>query len=106
MVRSKSVSSSRPLTRETVKRSGYAPWLPGLDPAERRARLRAMRAFVYAETKADHPVLEALERAEREESEEALVAAFIAFNDLSAALREAVTEHLARMTALAERRLN
>jgi len=44
----------------------FGPWVPGVDPSERLARLRAMRAIGLTLARRFPDLLDALERAERE----------------------------------------
>ncbi|WP_426442050.1 hypothetical protein [Bradyrhizobium genosp. P] len=52
----------------------FGPWSPGIDPAERLARLRSMRALALVHCRLETGFLESLQRAETDAT--ALPAAF------------------------------
>jgi hypothetical protein len=59
----------------------FGPWAPGLDPAERLARLRSLRALVQVFAGPRHPLVVALAAAEADPADEA--AALIAWQVLT-----------------------
>lgn len=81
----------------------FGPWVQGLDPAERLARLRSLRALVQLLAGPDHPLCEALARAEVDPSEEAAMAAWEALTAMPSLRRRRILASLATLTRLTTR---
>lgn len=101
----KPVSASHAHAGETMKRSD-SPWLPNLDPAERRACLRALRLFVWFFCGTSPLTMQALERMGREGSVEAIEKVSVAFNRLPLRPRRNISAYTLNMMAAFERRRN
>lgn len=76
----------------------FGPWVAGLDPAERLARLRGLRALVQVFAGARHPLVLALARAEADPSDAAALAAWESLMSLPARSRRNVLGSLATLT--------
>lgn len=73
------------------------PWVPDLDPAERLARLRSLRALVQVFAGPRHPLVVALARAEADPSDAAALAAWEAMNTLPSLTRRRILGSLATL---------
>lgn len=73
----------------------FGPWVEGLDPGERLARLRSLRALVQVFAGAKHPLVIALARAEADPSDAAALAAWESLMSLPARSRRNVLCSLA-----------
>jgi hypothetical protein len=65
-----------------TKPDPFGPWVDGLDPAERLARLRSLRALVQVFAGPAHPMAVALARAESDSTDEAALAAWKALETM------------------------
>ncbi len=77
----------------------FGPWAPGLDPAERLARLRALRAFSQCFAGAKHPFTRALAAAEADASGEADRRAWAELVAIPSRNRRNILSCLARLQA-------
>jgi hypothetical protein len=82
----------------TQRPDQFGPWVEGLDPAERLARLRSLRALVQAFAGPDHPLALALARAEADPSDEAAMAAWEALMTLPTIRRRRILASMATLT--------
>lgn len=76
----------------------FGPWVPGLDPAERLARLRGLRALVQVFAGPGHPLAEALARAEDDPSDEAALQAWAILSTMPSLRRRRLLASLATLT--------
>lgn len=77
----------------------FGPWAPGLPPAERLARLRALRAFAQCFAGAKHPFTRALAAAETDDSGEADRRAWAELAAIPSRDRRNILSCLARLQA-------
>jgi hypothetical protein len=88
----------------TERPDQFGPWVPDLDPAERLARIRGLRALVQIFGGPDHPLGEALARAEVDPSDEAAIAAWDALMTMPSLKRRRILASLATLTRSSIRR--
>lgn len=75
----------------------FGPWAADLDPAERLARLRSLRALVQLLAGARHPLVEALARAEADPRDHAALEAWEALMTIPALRRRRILGSLAQL---------
>jgi hypothetical protein len=88
----------------TERPDEIGPWVNGLDPAERLARLRSLRALVQLLAGPDHPLVVALARAEVDPSDEAALEAWEALMTMPSFKRRRILGSLAMLTRTSIRR--
>ncbi|GEO42144.1 hypothetical protein SAE02_62920 [Skermanella aerolata] len=76
----------------------FGPWMQGLDPAERLARLRSLRALVQLLAGPDHPLCEALAQAEVDPTDAAAIEAWEALMTMPTLRRRRILASLATLT--------
>lgn len=76
----------------------FGPWAANLDPAERLARLRSLRALVQIFAGPQSPLAQALARAEVDQSDEAAMAAWEALMTMPSLRRRRILASLATLT--------
>jgi hypothetical protein len=79
------------------KPDSFGPWVADLDPAERLARLRSLRALVQVFAGAKHPLVVALAAAEADPTDEAALMAWRALETMPARSRRHVLASLAEL---------
>ena len=79
------------------------PWVPGIDPAERLARYRSLRALVQVFCGSTHPLVMALARAEADQSDEAAALAWQAMESMPALKRRHVLASMGELMRATER---
>ena len=79
-------------------------WVPDLDPAERLARIRGLRALVQIFGGLGHPLGEALAKAEVDPSDEAALAAWEALMTMPSLKRRRILASFATLTRSSIRR--
>lgn len=75
----------------------FGPWAADLDPAERIARMRSLRALCQIFCGARHPLVEALARAEVDPGDRAALEAWEALERIPARSRRNVLASLAQL---------
>jgi hypothetical protein len=75
----------------------FGPWAPGLDPAERLARLRSLRALVGVFCGRAHPMVRALAAVEADPTDEAALMAWRALETMPSRSRRNVLCSLAEL---------
>lgn len=81
----------------TEQPDAFGPWAADLDPAERLARMRSLRALVQVFCGARHPLVEALARAEVDPGDHAALEAWEALERMPARSRRNVLCSLAEL---------
>jgi hypothetical protein len=76
----------------------FGPWATNLEPAERLARLRSLRALVQLLVGPDHPLCEALARAEVDPSDAAAIEAWEKLMTMPSLRRRRILASLATLT--------
>jgi hypothetical protein len=82
----------------TDRPDSFGPWAEGLDPAERLARYRSLRALCQIFAGPHHPLVVALARAEADPSDEAARLAWEALMTLPTIRRRRILASLATLT--------
>jgi hypothetical protein len=75
----------------------FGPWVPDLDPAERLARYRSLRALCQIFAGPDHPLVLALAKAEADPSDEAAALAWEALMGMPSLKRRRILGSLATL---------
>jgi hypothetical protein len=75
----------------------FGPWVADLDPAERLARMRSLRALVQVFCGPKHPLVEALARAEVDPGDHAALEAWEVLERMPARSRRHVLASLAEL---------
>lgn len=82
----------------TERPDPFGPWAPDLEPAERLARYRSLRALCQIFAGPDHPLVLVLARAEADPSDEAAAQAWEALMTLPTIRRRRILASLATLT--------
>jgi hypothetical protein len=88
----------------TERPDEIGPWVDGLDPAERLARLRSLRALVQVFAGPGHPLVVSLARAEVDPSDHAALEAWEALVAMPSLKRRMILGSLATLTRTSIRR--
>lgn len=89
---------------ERCKPDPFGPWADGLDPAEKLARYRGLRALAQVFAGPGHPLVMALARAEVDSSDEAAGLAWEALMTLPTIRRRRILGSLATLIRTSERK--